>query len=136
MSSVTASPRITILRFLPALAWAGVIFYISDQPTLPDVPGLASTITSVLGHFTVYFVLAVLIWWGLGARGLTDRQRVGIAFTIAVLYGVSDEWHQSFVPGRQPDIFDIITDAVGAATGLAIIQRVASSERFGHLIPK
>lgn len=114
MSSVTASPRITTLRFLPALAWAGVIFYISDQPTLPDVPGLASTITSVLGHFTVYFVLAVLIWWGLGARELTVRQRVGIAFTIAVLYGVSDEWHQSFVPGRHASVLDLIADAAGA----------------------
>ena len=136
MSSATASPKATALRFLPALAWATVIFYVSDQPTLPDVPGLASTITSILGHFTVYFVLAILLWWALGSLGLSPGQRVGIAFAGAVLYGVSDEWHQSFVPGRQPDILDVITDAIGAAAGLMFIQRLASSDRFGHLIPK
>lgn len=136
MSSVTSSPTATLLRFLPALGWAGGIFYVSDQPTLPEVPGLASTITSILGHFTVYFVLAILLWWALGALALSPWQRVTIAFAGTVLYGISDEWHQSFVPGRQPDVLDVITDAIGAAVGLALIQRVASSDRFSHLIPK
>lgn len=136
MSTLTTSPTATALRFLPAIVWAGAIFFISHQPTVPDVPGLASSITSVAGHFGVYFVLAILLWWGLGTFDIPANQRLAIAFGIAVLYGVSDEWHQSFVPGRQPDILDVITDAIGAATGLAIIHRVAGSDRFGHLIPK
>ncbi|HHB76440.1 MAG TPA: VanZ family protein, partial [Desulfobulbus sp.] len=41
---------------------------------------------------------------------------VGISVVIfCLLYGVSDEWHQSFVPGRTPDILDIAADTFGAA---------------------
>jgi VanZ family protein len=40
---------------------------------------------------------------------------------LAVLYGLSDEWHQSFVPGRTPDVVDILTDAIGAAIGLLLV---------------
>lgn len=136
MSSVTASPATTALRFLPAIAWAGLIFFISHQPTVPSVPGLASSVTSVVGHFTVYFVLAILLWWGLGIFDIPASQRTAIAFTGAVLYGVSDEWHQSFVPGRTPDIMDVLTDAIGAAVGLVLIHQLARSRRFGHLIPQ
>ena len=120
------------LRFLPALACMGVIFYLSHQTKLPDVPDLSAQVTSVLGHFTVYFALAALVWWALGAFDLTGRQRVGIAFTVAVLYGFSDEWHQSFIPGRTPDWRDIVTDAIGAACGLFIVTRLARSRASGE----
>ena len=114
----------------------GVIFYLSHQPKLPEVPSLSGQMTSILGHFTVYLALAVLTWWGLGAMDLSARRRVAIALTVAVLYGISDEWHQSFIPGRHPDILDILTDAVGAVAGLAIVSRLARSDRFGTLVTR
>lgn len=132
MSSIADSPGSTALRLLPAVACMGVIFYLSHQPKLPEVPTLSGQLTSVLGHFTVYFALAALTWWGLGALGLSPRSRIAIAFAVATLYGVSDEWHQSFIPGRHPDIVDIITDATGAAAGLAVVTGLARSRRFGH----
>jgi len=36
-----------------------------------------------------------------------------LAFAIAFLYGVSDEIHQYFVPGRHPDVLDVVADASG-----------------------
>jgi VanZ family protein len=48
-----------------------------------------------------------------------------IGLAAAVLYGVSDEWHQSFVPGRDPSWDDLATDAVGAVAG-AVAAWVAS----------
>lgn len=134
MSSITFSKPTAPLRFLPALACMGLIFYLSDQPKLPAIPSLSEQATSVLGHLTVYFALTVLTWWGLGALELTSRQRVATAFAVAVLYGLSDEWHQSFVPGRTPDWRDLLTDAIGAAIGLLIATRLARSSRFGSLL--
>ncbi len=136
MVTMSAKPTATriALRFLPALACMGAIFLLSHQSKLPDVPSLSGQVTSVLGHFTVYFALAVLVWWALGAFDLSGRQRVGIAIAIAVLYGISDEYHQSFIPGRTPDWRDVLTDTIGAACGLWVVTRLARSKTFGWLL--
>ena len=65
-------------------------------------------------------MLAVLCLMGLTGwrwRRVAGASLLG-AFVIAVLYGVSDEFHQSFVPGRTPDAADVLADAVGAALAL------------------
>lgn len=133
-TSNTPSTFASVLRFLPAMLWMTVIFVISDQPTVPQLPGMMSSVTSVIGHFTVNFVLAILLWWAMAPFGLTSRQRFLLAFAVAVLCGISDEWHQSFVPGRYPSFFDVATDAIGAATGLIAIHLAARSRTFGSLI--
>jgi len=97
----------------------GLIFYLSAQPRLPRVmpPGLPQ-IQDVIGHFTVYAVLAVLVWWAL--RGAGIRHPMLWALAVTVLYGVSDEYHQSFVPNRHPDVFDLATDFAGAVIALSV----------------
>ena len=112
-------------RFVPVVAWMGVIFLLSARETLPQPPGFDIDLTSIVGHFSVYAVLAALTWWAFGAFALTARQRVLLAFGLALLYGISDEWHQSFVPGRNPDIFDVLVDAIGAAAGITAAVWVA-----------
>ena len=107
-------------RLLPALAWMGVIFALSHRSTLPTPPGMVDSV-SVIGHFTVYFVLAILIWWVLATLPLSPLLRYLSAWVLSVLYGLSDEWHQSFVPGRHPDLLDVLTDAIGAACGLLVV---------------
>ncbi len=134
MPANTPSPTAIVLRFLPVIVCMGTIYLISDQPTLPRFSSVSGQITSVIGHFTVYFVLAVLLWWALGIVPLSVRKRYAVAFAIAVLYGVSDEWHQSFVPGRNPDVLDIVTDAIGAATGLLVIHLAQRSTRLRTLV--
>jgi VanZ family protein len=69
----------------------------------------------------VYFVLAGLLCWTLSFLMGPGPKRYATAWGLAVLYGLSDEWHQSFVPGRTPDIVDIVTDAFGAAVGLFLV---------------
>jgi VanZ family protein len=63
----------------------------------------------------VFAVLAWLLAWAFGGR----RRTLLTSFAFALLYGVSDELHQAFVPGRHPDPLDLLCDAAGAATALA-----------------
>lgn len=114
---MTAPPRRRWIAWIPALAWAGCIFALSAQSTLPGTGG----VTDKQAHAMAYGVLAMLSL--MAAAGWRWRavtaSRVLLAFTVAVLYGVSDEVHQAFVPGRTPDVADVVADATGA--GLAVL---------------
>jgi VanZ family protein len=58
--------------------------------------------------------------------------RAAAAVVLSTLYGVSDEWHQSFVPGRSPDVLDVAADAVGSTIGaLAVLAAAAAVRRWG-----
>ena len=98
-------------------AWMAVIYILSDQPSLPQFSARFD-FQDVAGHLLVYAVLAILWRRALAAAGV--RRAGWWAFAIALFYGFTDEYHQGFVPNRVPDPFDIATDAVGAAAGLAI----------------
>jgi VanZ family protein len=109
------------LRIVPALLCMAAIFGLSARSTLPRPESISGEIFSVMGPFGAYLVLGITLWWALGHFTLSFRQRMMFAWAGAVLYGVTDEWHQSFVPGRSPDIRDIVTDALGAFVGLLVV---------------
>jgi VanZ family protein len=119
MTTRTATPtRRIAARWLPVLLWMGLIFFLSSRQTLPKPPGVSANLEAIAGHLTVYAVLALLLCRALGGRGWPWRRRAALAFALAVLYGLSDEWHQSFVPGRDASPFDVGVDAIGAAIAL------------------
>ncbi len=91
----------------------GLIFYVSHQTFAPS-PQLFPHIDKLL-HFTCYFGLAFLLAQA-NAHG-PMRKRFWIAFAIASLYGITDEIHQSFVPGREADFWDWLADSSGAWVG-------------------
>jgi hypothetical protein len=97
--------------WLLTAAWAGVIFTFSAIPG-SSLPGGFS----VQGHIGVYFILGALLTWAL-ADDEARLSTVALAILLASLYGVSDEFHQHFVPMRNPDVVDWVTDTVGAAAG-------------------
>ena len=114
------------VAIIASVAWMGLIFGLSARSTIPKPPGLSLDVTSIAGHFSVYLVLAVLLYWVLTFLMKPGGRRYLMAWALAVLYGVSDEWHQSFVPGRTPDVFDVMTDGIGAAVGVLIVWWVTS----------
>jgi VanZ family protein len=72
---------------------------------------------SFQGHLAEYAVLGALVM--LALRDRPRRLLVALAaLTACSLYGVTDELHQAFVPGRVPDVLDWATDTVGAAAGI------------------
>lgn len=126
MSSFRTRLNLRWVAIVAAVAWMGLIFGLSARSTVPTPPGFSAHLTSIAGHFSVYLVLAVILYWTFGFVMAPGARRYLAAWGLAVLYGLSDEWHQSFVPGRTPDVLDVLTDATGAAVGLLIVWLVTN----------
>ena len=98
--------------------YAAVIFYTSSQAdiALPEVIGDQAI------HPVEYTVLGILIVralaGGLPARITLSTALLGIALTFA--YGLTDEFHQMFVPGRFADWRDLVADAIGGVIAAVI----------------
>jgi len=111
-------------RWLAPVAWMAVIFALSAQPAdeldgmLPVFrrffPGMADF---DWGHYAAYFMLALTFEFAIGAA--SRKPLVKLAVVLAcVVYGATDEYHQSFVAGRMPDPMDLRNDAIGAAAAV------------------
>ncbi len=90
------------LAALAAVAWMGLIFALSSRGTIPEPFGLGAELVAIGGHLTAYAVLAILLWWAIAPLEFSASRRVALALSGAVIYGLSDEWHQSFDPGSTP----------------------------------
>jgi VanZ family protein len=105
-----------IRLWLPVIAWAGLIFALSSVPDLGTGLGGWDLVLRKLAHAAEYAVLGALL--------VRATERPGLAFAVGVLYAVSDEIHQSFVPGRMGSPLDVVLDAVGVAAGVLLWQTV------------
>ena len=136
---------------LPALIWAGLIFMFSTNVFSAGNTGgiladllryffsalsddniqLIHTLIRKLGHFSEYFILAVLILRALRqepGEKLHTRQLVfGLGLT--ALYAASDEFHQTFVPSRTASIADVMLDIFGGLCGTLWFYRRDKAKR-------
>jgi VanZ family protein len=90
------------------------LFYVSSLSTLPAPP---TGITDKHEHFFFYGILGALTLRALARgrwRGISVAAVIG-AILITAAYGVSDEFHQRFVPGRDFEVLDMVADAIGGA---------------------
>ena len=75
-------------------------------------------------HFSVYLILGILTSNALCISDVPLKKQILYALTISILYAASDEFHQSFVPGRGPSIIDVGVDTGGAIVGIFIYQGI------------
>jgi VanZ family protein len=113
---------IRILDFTLLLLYCLFIYWVSDQPTLP-VPKVFSSQDKVL-HAGAYFIMAVLAWRSFKHRLKRSIILALVSATFCSLYGISDEWHQSFVVGRTPDITDWLADTSGAGLAAFLLYKM------------
>lgn len=128
--------------WIPVILWMVVIFSFSAQPAsessqlsgrftqiilnmlemtpIPQMIGrdLMHVFIRKTAHFSIYAVLGILT---LKAIGEKTRQAWQYAWIICVLYAVSDEFHQVFVPGRSAQGKDVIIDSIGALVGICLV---------------
>ena len=113
---------IAVIFWLFTISYMGLIFYLSSKslPLPPLVHG-----TDKIIHASVYFLLAVLLYFSFLKSGLRKRLLM-ISAVFAVIYGISDELHQYYVPGRIASIGDAIADSLGALIGSFLAARLSS----------
>lgn len=110
------SGRVALSRLVwlwgPVIAYMAGIFVVSG---MPDPPG-PTDLPDMPLHQAAYLGLTLLLVRALagGRWGNVTRATLVAAWAIAVAYGVTDEWHQSFVPGRSAELRDLAADAIGA----------------------
>lgn len=110
--------------WLPVVLWVAVIFSFSSLPKerLPDIGIIGA---DKFGHTIEFFVLGALLIKAL----LKTFPNLGLAkiavlsILIALLCAATDEIYQSFMPTRNADIFDLLSDFIGANIGVIIYAR-------------
>ncbi len=111
---------IWIKFWFPLLAYSAIIFFLSSlpAPTLQQVP---FTLSDKLVHVVEFSILGVLLARALASLGRWNSWVVWVlSIVCCTLYGISDEFHQSFVPGREVSAYDALADSIGGMLGAAI----------------
>lgn len=135
-----------ILSLSAFVIWIAVIFLLSAQPK-EESNALSMKVTEVVtekvipdrivekrdlnmdrlnnimrthAHFLLYLVLGILTLNLLSSIGIS-KYRILIALSICVVYALTDEFHQLFVPGRGAQISDILVDSLGALAGILVV---------------
>ena len=120
--------RKTFIKYqAPAIFWMLAIFIQSSMSRLP-VPDLGFRLQDKVIHAVVYAILAVLLLRAFkNWRGAAEKYIIFTLWT-GSLYGVSDEIHQLFVPGRSADLLDVAADILGIVI-VVVIERIVENQR-------
>ena len=112
-----------LLFYLPPLLCMATIFYLSSQSWVPIPLPAWVIIRDKVAHAIMYGILCFL--W-IRAFRAGDRRPLRLVFFVAavlitIAYGISDEYHQSFVPGRTATAGDALADSIGAILAALIL---------------
>lgn len=145
--------KVRIAPWIPAAVWMLIIFFLSAQPalasnnlsrgvtkiivetvgkiipldiemsTLNDIVSQFNHFVRKFAHFSAYAVLGILVSYAL-SKNKIQKRAFFLSLAICIIYAVSDELHQLFVPGRGCQFKDVIIDAAGAVSGIAIYKTI------------
>ena len=134
-----------LLPWILVILWMALIFFLSHQPAIesselssgitkrvydiikmiaPDISldlGSFNHIIRKLAHFTVYLILGILVANGLIYTRTSRINTILLALLICILYAISDEIHQMFIPGRSGQISDVLIDSSGGLAGILLL---------------
>lgn len=114
-----------MLRWFAVVICMGVIFALSATPSLASpLEPFYDFLLRKLAHVVEYVVLTALLFRALRLHMAREAHALLMAALVAVLYAFSDEWHQTFVPGREGSLRDVGVDALGIAGMSVWLRRI------------
>jgi len=115
---------IKILDFTFLLFYCLFIYWLSDQISLKPPFDFGFDLQDKLYHAGAYSIMGLLAWRSF--RHLAGSPIIVVLLSIAFssLYGLSDEWHQSFVVGRQSDVADWFADTTGSVLAVLLLSKL------------
>jgi len=104
------------------LGWLGLIYFLSARTGSEAADAISplfwlGTLVDEIAHLVLYGGLATLLllgFWSWRSEGYGEFRWVWLAASLALFYGLTDEYHQTFVPGRSASLKDILIDGAGA----------------------
>ncbi len=141
-----------MLPWILIIIWMISIFYLSHQPAKDSnklSKGLTYKITNIVekinpnlqinirrfnhllrksAHFFAYLLLGILLSLGLDLLGIKGLKAILIGLILSVIFAISDEFHQLFIPGRGGQVKDVLIDSMGALTGIILYKIVKSPD--------
>jgi VanZ family protein len=107
------------------MIWALIIFGFSGMPAkaVSGVYWQEFAIKKTI-HIVEYGTLSLLIYRAFIGSGVKKEKAAVLAILISVVYAISDEFHQSFTPGREPTVRDVLFDTIGAVLAILIIWKL------------
>ena len=137
-----------IVSWALVIAWMLIIFRLSSQvaeqsdelstgitqailnmiqklvPFLEIGSGQLNHILRKGAHFTAYLILGILVVNAFSKSGISGRKSLFLGLLVCIVYAMSDELHQAFVPGRGPALTDVIIDSAGSFAGIFIYNKI------------
>lgn len=124
--SISAALRRNTATWGPVLAWMAVIFILSSIPSLGDTTRNRWRLDpNTAAHVMVFAALGFLVVRAMIAGDVS--RAAWWTVVVGLSYAITDEIHQSFVPGRTPSVWDIAADGVGVMLGILAFRRLAGT---------
>lgn len=119
-------PRSRWLFVLPLFGASGVLFWLSSIPDF-STPDLGFSWQDKIYHAVAYFVYGLaaqvaVVGWSTASTSL--RAQAAATILIGALYGLSDELHQTMVPGRDGSLADLAADVIGVTASVILLPAV------------
>ena len=104
-----------IKLWFPVFLWCALIYYLSSIPSLKsDFSSDIDFILRKIAHMAEYGILTILLFRAYyKSNGFAIRKSISFAIIFALTYALADEYHQSFVFGRQGSLNDVFIDGLG-----------------------
>ena len=119
--------------WLPVIIWASFIFYLSSIPNLKTNLEY-DFILRKIAHIIEYFIFTLLLYRAFkGSFSMNALQLFIYPALLSFLYAASDEFHQSFVPGRGPSIRDVMIDTIGIVGFYIALKILAVKQKNRHI---
>jgi VanZ family protein len=112
---------IKILDFTLLLFYCLFIYWLSDQSSLKNPFDFGFDYQDKLYHAGAYFIMGLLAWRSFKHLVSSSIILAMLSIAFCSLYGLSDEWHQSFVVGRESDSADWVADTSGSILAILLL---------------
>ena len=101
-----------IKYYLPTILWIITVLVLTSYPSL-KIPDIGTSIEDKLAHFGVYLILAFLMSRSLWYRdNISTWRLIYLSVLYCTLFAFFDEIHQSFIPGRSTELYDLLSDFI------------------------
>ena len=108
-------------------------FLIKQLPIEETQQSLKKTETIIrkMAHFSIYTLLGFLLMFFMNTYPIKVKEKISISLLVGILYAISDEIHQKFVPGRSCQITDVMIDSLGVTLGIFLLLMLLEIHKKG-----